>query len=532
MNDFQFGLSALDSIIVAAYLIGTMALGLWLGRKTKGTDDFFLAGRSMIWPFIGLSLFASNISSQTLIGLSSDAYRTGISVFAYEWMAAIILLVFAMFFLPLLLRSRVYTMPEFLAKRYDGRARVYLSALTLFLNIVVDTAAALYAGALVLQMVFPGIPLWQSIAFLALFAGIYTMAGGLAAVIYTDAIQAVLLLIGSTVIAVVAYNAIGGWDALTAAVPQEKLSLVRPLGDDGVPWLGLITGVPILGFYYWATNQTIVQRQLAAKSLAHGQWGAVFAGALKLIPLFIMVLPGSFAIILYPELEDPNRVFPLLMFDLLPAGLLGLTLAGFIAAIMSAIDSALNSASTLVTMDFIKPNRPNMTDAGLVRAGRITMILFMVFAMVWAPQIGQFGSLFQYLQTMFSYLVPPVVALFLVGVFWRGANKKGAFASILVGFGLGSSLFVLIVIQGIFSLHFLYVALAIFLACAVTIIVVSLMTGCNAPHEAERIEALCWSPSVRDAQRAEAATRPLWQRFTFQASLVLLAIAALLVAFW
>jgi len=498
-------LAMADMVILVVYFSGMIGLGFWLARRNAGAEDYFLAGRRMIWPFIGLSLFASNLSSTTLIGLSGDAYASGISVYSYEWMAALILVVFAMLFLPLLLRARVYTMPEFLYRRFDGRARVYLSALTLFLNLVVDTAGSLYAGALVVKMVFPELPLWQIIGFVAVIAGLYTITGGLAAVIFTDAAQALLLILGATIITVIGLDKVGGFDAVLAQVPADKLSLIRPLDDPTLPWLGLVTGVPLLGFYYWATNQTIVQRSLAAKSLDHGRWGALFAGLLKLAPLFIMVLPGTVAILLYPELPRADLVFPTLMFDLLPTGLLGLTLAGFIAAIMSSIDSALNSASTLVTMDFIRPRHPELDSRRLMQIGRLVMALFMLFAVLWAPQIAHFPSLFQYLQITFSYLVPPVVVLFVFGVFWPRANAKGAMATIVIGLVTGLALFVIVGVLELMELHFLYVAPVVFAASSVAMVVGSFA---GPPPERAAIASCIWSPQSVETDEETARKRP------------------------
>ncbi|MBK5912280.1 sodium transporter [Rhodothalassium salexigens] len=525
MDETAFALGPLDTAILVGYFLFILSVGAVLSRLNKGAEDYFLAGRRMIWPFIGLSLFASNISSQTLIGLSGSAYNTGISVYAYEWMAAVVLVVFALVFLPILLRARVFTMPEFLARRFDRRARLYFSALTLFLNVVVDTAAGLYAGSLVLKMVFPALALWQIIVLLALVAGLYTIAGGLAAVIYTDALQAILLVVGSSVIAATALHEAGGWQAVLDQVPEAKLSLIRPLDAEGVPWLGLITGVPLLGFYYWATNQTIVQRALAAKSVEHGRWGALFAGLLKLLPLFIMVLPGSFALVLYPRLDNPDLVFPRLMFDLLPAGLLGLTLAGFIAAIMSAIDSALNSASTLVTMDFIQPLRPDLSSRRLMQVGRAVMAGFMGLAMLWAPQIRHFESLFDYLQTMFAYLVSPTVALFLLGLFWPRANGQGAFAGLMAGLAVGLAAFAAIEWLNWIDVHFLYVAPLLAGFTALVVAGVSLRTP--AP-DAEAIAPYVWRWSVVRAQEAALPPRPVYLNAWVQ-SAALLALVALLV---
>ncbi|MEL7452802.1 MAG: sodium:solute symporter [Pseudomonadota bacterium] len=521
-------LGALDLSIVALYFLGMIALGVFLSTRSKGAEDYFLAGRGMTWPFIGLSLFASNISSTTLVGLSGDAYATGISVYNYEWMAAVILVVFAIIFLPIILRRQVFTMPEFLAGRYDQRVRTYFSLLTLFLGVVVETAGSLFAGALVIKLILPTVPLWQTMAVLALIAGMYTVLGGLAAVMITDAIQAVLLLVGSFVITLIALDKVGGIGVVLDQVSPEKLSLIRPIGDEGVPWLGLLTGVPLLGFYYWATNQAIVQRALSAKSVDHGRWGALFAGVLKLPPLFIMVLPGSIAILLYPNLERADLVYPTMMFDLLPAGLLGLTLAGFLAAIMSQIDSALNSASTLVTMDFVRPANPHLSSEQLMRIGRFVMIGFLIFAVVWAPVISNFRSIFSYIQNMFSYAVPPVVALFLVGTFWPQANASGGFACVITGLALGIGGFIAIEVLGLFSLHFLYMAPLLFLACFIAIVVGSLTT---APPSREAVEAYIWSPSLFADETVELATKPIWQNYRYQSAALLLLTTAIVIAF-
>ena len=264
-----------------------------------------------------------------------------------------------------------------------------------------------------------------SIAIIAVVAGIYTVAGGLAAVIYTDALQSILLVTGSAIISLTALEQVGGWEALTASIPAEKLSLIRPWDDPGVPWPGLVTGVVLLGFYFWCTNQFMVQRVLSAKSVEHGRWGALFAGLLKLPVLFLMVLPGSFAILLYPDLTNPDLVFPTLIFDLLPVGIIGIVTGGFIAALMSQIDSTLNSASTLITMDFVLDRRPNLSQHQLMRIGQLVTLIFMILSVMWAPYIENFGSLFKYLQKILSYTVPPVLVLFIFGFFSRSANSAG-----------------------------------------------------------------------------------------------------------
>ena len=288
----EFSLSAIDMGLVVIYFIFMIGLGLYFAGRNEDAQDYFLAGRRMTWPIVGFSLFASQVSSTSLIGLAGDAYSTGISVYNYEWMSAILLVFFALFLLPLYLKSQVYTMPEYLERRYDGKSRTYFAVLTLFLNIVLDTAGSLYAGALVLKLVFPDIPIWQTITVLAFLAGAYTIMGGLSAVMITDTIQAVLMILASLTISVLAVHYAGGWSSITAAVEPNMLSLIRPLDDPGMPWLGMLLGVPLLGFYFWCTNQFMVQRVLGAKDTMHGRRGAIFAGFLKLPVLFLMVIPG------------------------------------------------------------------------------------------------------------------------------------------------------------------------------------------------------------------------------------------------
>lgn len=528
MNTNGFSLHPIDLAIVVALFFVTIAIGLYLSRRQDSAEDYFLAGRSMVWPLIGLSLFASNMSSTSLIGLAGDAYATGISVYNYEWMAAFVLIIFAFFFLPSILRSNVYTMPEVLERRFDYRSRRFFSLLTIFLNIVVDTAGSLFAGALILKLVFPEVPLWQTIALLAVVAGIYTIAGGLKAVIYTDAIQAALLVMSSILISIFAFSKVGGWDALMLQISPEKLSLIRPANDAYVPWPGILTGVFLLGFYFWCTNQFMVQRVLAAKNLDHGRWGVLFAGFLKLPMLFIMVLPGTIAIVLYPDLERADLVYPTLMFDLLPVGLLGLALAGFIAALMSQIDSTLNSASTLVTMDFIRPHYPHLTQHKLMRIGQMVTFVFMLLAVAWAPQIENFGSLFRYLQTILAYAVPPVVALFIVGFFWRGATANAAFGTLLLCALLGAVLMVCNEVLGLLSIHFLYVAPILFVLAVLCLVVMSLM---DAKATTEPTE-FAWSGAAFRAEAAALRTRPLYQNYRFHAVLILICIGILLWRFW
>jgi len=524
----DFSLSYLDIAIIVGYVGVTIVVGLRYAGHPDDSESYFLAGRQMIWPVVGISLFASNISSTTMIGLAGDAYGRSISVFNYEWMAAVILVFFAVFFLPFYLHSRIYTLPEFLERRFSAASRYYFSVITIVANIIIDTAGGLYAGGLVLQLMFPDVPLWLMVAILAGVAGSYTIVGGLAAVMITDVMQTAILMLGSLLVSWIAWmkiEALGGWDVVAAAAVAKNgdgaLSLWQPLSDPNMPWLGLLTGVPLLGFYFWCTNQFMVQRVLSAKSVLHGQWGSLFAGLLKLPVLFLMVLPGAFAIVLLPDLPRQDQVFPTLIFTLLPPGLRGLVIAGLVAALLSSIDSTLNSASTLVTMDFAYKLKPDLSPAQLARVGRITTFSMMVLAVLWAPLIARVGSLFQYLQIVLSYMTPPVMALFLLGLFWKRANASGATWALGVGFVVGTGLLV-----GNFAgwlppgLHFLYVAALLFALSSVTLVVASLLTD---PPPPEKTEGFTWTLAHYQAETLELAALPWWQNYrTLGVALVVL----------
>ncbi len=526
----KFTISFIDWIILISYFGIVLWRGIGYAKKHENAEDYFLAGRSLTWPVIGLSLYASNISSSSLIGMAASGYETGFSVFSYEWMAAIVLIVFAIFFLPIYLRSKIYTLPEFLEKRFDSRSRYYFSALTIFTNIGIDTAATLYAGALVVQLIFPSVALWQSILILAVLSGLYTIAGGLKAVVYTDVIQAVLLIFGSVLLTILALVKVGSWEAVTAVTPPQHFHIIQPHNDAFLPWPGLFTGVFLLGFYFWATNQFIVQRALGAKDIRHGQWGALFAGFLKVsTPLFIMIMPGMLARVLYPDVEKANYIYPILMFDLLPKGLLGLVLAGLIAAMMSSIDSALNSASTLVTMDFIKKLRPRTTSVQLMWIGRAATFVFMLTAAAWAPQIDKFPTLWQYLQSALSYIVPPIVALFFLGVFWKRANASGALAGIAIGIlsaafciGFSSS-------KWMQSIHFLYIAAFIFVMSSLAVFIVSLFTP---PPPENKVEEFTWKRKLFDTETDEISNLPLVWNYRYQSIFLMAFLALILLLFW
>ncbi|HVJ54739.1 MAG TPA: sodium:solute symporter [Aliidongia sp.] len=519
------GLGTVDWLVVGLYMLVLVGVGLLVTRQTVKPVDYFLASRSSTWPRIGLALFASNISSTALVGLAGAAYAVGISVYDYEWVACLILVFFCVFLLPFILRSQVYTMPEFLERRYDGRARLYFALMTLFLNIFVDSAGGLYSGALVCRMIFPETPLWMIVAVLAGIAATYTILGGLRAVIYTEIVQAVVLLAGALVTSIAAFRQAGGWETVMRRVDPAFLSLIRPIDDPGVPWPGLLFGVPILGFYYWCTNQFMIQRVISAKSLDHGRWGVLLTGLLKLPVLFLMVLPGTCAILIFPNLPKADLVYPALIFRLLPAGMVGLVVAGFLAATMASVAATLNSASTLITMDVVRRLLPRIPGAELVRVGRIATAAMMILAVCWAPQLELFPSLWQYLQTVLAYAVPPVVALFLVGLFWRGANASGAAATLILGSLCGSAMFLWNEVYRLSHLHFLYVAPVLLAIDTGLLVLVSLWRGSPC---SEAAAATIWTPGYFREESARLAGEPPWRNYRVLA-ILLLALAATLV---
>lgn len=521
-------LSVLDWIVVAIYAGGLIVLGLLMARLRVGPSDYFLASRASRWPLIGLALFASNMSSTALVGLAGGAYSIGISVYDYEWTANLLLVFFCVFLLPFIIRSRTFTMPEFLERRYDSRVRLHFAILTLFLNLAVDCAGVLYSGSLVCRLLFPGVPLWLIVAMLAGAAGFYTTFGGLRAVIYTEAVQAVVLIAGALMICLSAFGRAGGWHAVMSSVSPASLSLIRPIGDPGVPWPGLVLGIPILGFYYWCTNQSIVQRMLSAKNIDHARWGALFAGLLKLPVLFLIVMPGICALVIFPKLPRPDMVYPNLILRLLPSGLVGLVVAGFIAATMVAIASMLNSASTLITMDIIKPLKTHLSDSQVVRIGRLTTTAVLIVAVLWAPQLQRFPSLWQYLQGVLAYAVPPVVALFILGTFWRGANADGAAAGMLIGSLCGLIVFIVNVAIGWTHVHFLYVApLLTVLDCAI-LVAVSIAKPVRISAASE---ATMWNPAFGRAERERLLLTPPWKDYRVLSLLLLMLTGLIVVMF-
>ena len=521
-------ISALDLVVMVVYLIAIVGWGLFHSKR-KNAEDYFLGGRGMPWFVVGLSMFATVVSSSSLVGWSGDAYSTGISVFNYGISAAILPIVFFLvFFLPFYLRNKIYTLPEFLEGRFDVRSRTYLSVLTVIGYMFADLAVTLYAGALMLQMVFPQFSLPVLIWGLAVLGASYTLVGGLSAVMRVELIQAFVLMGGSAILTVTAFSKAGGWTAVMHAAPPGHLSLIRPLNDPSVPWPALLISLPLAGFYFWGLSQTMVQRTLSARDTNHGRWGNLLAGALNFVIFFLMVLPGIAGRVLYPHLEKGDQVYPKLVFDMLPPGILGLVLIGFVAAMTSVLTSTLNSAQTLVTMDLVSKLRPGMTGRQQVVAGSIAGMIIITVAAVWAPHIRQFDSIVKYFQQVLAYMAPPVVAVFLTGLFWKRASATGAFAGLLSGLVMGVGLMVGIKSTPLAAWNFLYVAPVVFLLSLAIITVVSLLTPPPAPAVVARF---VWNPAFFREESAGLAALPWFKNFRVLSALLLLA-AAVFVFIW
>lgn len=475
-----------DILIVAIYLVFIIWWGLRNG-KSSDSQSYFLAGRTMPWWIVGLSLFAASISSTTLVGQSGDAYHTGIGVFNYNLTGVVVMVFFAMFFLPLYIKSGIFTIPEFLEKRFDKRSRYYFSAICIVGNIFLDAAGALYAGALIIKLIVPEADLQTIIIIFAAITASYTIPGGLSSVIKTELIQAIILIIGSVILTMLCINA-GGWEHIQGLLASDDImmKLIRPLDDPSTPWLGLIVGMPILGIYFWGNNQTMVQRVLSAKNVDEGRKGVLLNGAITLVTLIIIAIPGVMAQKLFPGLEKPDMVYPSMILGLMPTALLGLMFAALLAALTSALSAILNSTSTLFTMDFYAKFDKKADSQKLVRVGKIAAVIIIILATFWAPHIGKFGSLLKYYQEMLSYISPPIVAAFLLGIFNKRVTGKGVFWGLIAG--LACAVFLLFYKSAIFGdMHFLLIVPFLFVFSALIMYFVSLTSPTPTKEKLENV---------------------------------------------
>src|SRR5215467_8106699 len=491
-------LTGIDIAVIVVYFLVIFAIGFYFARKGRTSEDYFLASRDVGWFAIGASLFVSNISTEHFIGLAGSGATTGLAVGHFEWLACLILLILGWVFVPFYLRSNVFTMPEFLERRFSRSCAVYLASISILAYVFTKISVHLYAAAVVLERVVGWSPLTAAVI-LVVATGIYTIAGGLAAVIYTDLVQTLILSAGAVILTFIGLHRVGGFAGLRASVPPDYFHMIKPASDAEFPWTGIFLGAPILGIWYWCTDQVIVQRVLSARDEGHAKAGTIFAGFLKILPVFMLVLPGIIAVALYRDMfnvSPDGRVlngdiaYPTMIINLLPPGLVGLMIAALLAALMGAMSSVFNSASTLVTLDFYKKIRPAATEHQLVTFGRAMTGVMVVLGLLWVPFIHLISSqLYIYLQSVQAYISPPIASCFIFGILWTRLNASGAISSLLTGFVLGAARFVFEImdrahggryfenglIRGLVDMNFLHYAILMFVICSAVLVIVSLM---------------------------------------------------------
>ena len=517
----------IDISIILIYFAIILWIAWWVSRgsrKNKGprdSKDYFLAGKTAGWFVIGASLFSSNIGSEIIIGVSGAGARAEMPQANFEIIAALVLILLGWVFVPFYLRSGVYTMPEFLEIRYSKACRNYLSVVSVLAYVITKISLIIFAGALVFETM--GISFWTGAIITIVATGFYTVLGGLKAVIYTDMIQAFILLAGTGAVTYFGLMEIGGWDAMMdtlaeAAIkpenpPVEKFfNLWRPSEDTSYPWTGMLFGAPILGVWYWCTDQFIVQRTLSAKDISNARRGTLFAGFLKLLPVFIFFIPGVIAYALAQKgmlnfsLDNPDQALPAMINGFLPIGLKGLAISGLLAALMSSLSSAFNSSSTLITFDFYKQWKPQASEKELVWVGQIATLVLVVVSFLWIPFMKTLmgGGLFHYLQSVQAYISPPIAAVFLFGLFFKWINAKGAIIALWSGFALGMLRLVTEylskegiidlapsgLLQVMLDINFLHYAIYLFIFSVLVLMIFSKM---GAPKRADLLELVTFS---------------------------------------
>lgn len=534
--------NAADVSVIVIYFVVVLAVGVWaMVRTNRATvGGFFLAGRSMVWWPIGASLFASNIGSGHFVGIAGTGAAAGIAIGGFEWNALIVVVILGWLFVPIYIKAGVVTMPEYLKKRFGGqRIRIYLSVLSLFLYVFTKISADMFSGAIFINLAL-GLNIYLAVIALLAITALYTVTGGLAAVIYTDTLQTAIMIIGSFILMGFAFNEVGGYEqfqerymtAVPSVVTNISANCYEPRPDSfhifrnaitgDLPWPGLVFGLTIQATWYWCTDQVIVQRCLSAKNLSHVKGGCILCGYLKLLPMFLMVFPGMISRILYPDeiaCVDPkecekycgasvgctNIAYPKLVVDLMPNGLRGLMLSVMLASLMSSLTSIFNSASTLFTMDIYTKIRRCASERELMIAGRIFILVLIGVSIAWIPvvQNAQSGQLFDYIQSITSYLTPPVAAVFMLAIFCKRVNEPGAFYGLTIGLAIGLSRMIAEFVYGtgscvnpsncptiICGVHYLYFGIILFTISCILILGISLMTK---PIEDKHLYRLCWS---------------------------------------
>lgn len=552
-------MATIDIIIVIAFLVGITLVGFWqMKGKNSSSDNFFLAGRSLKWPMIGLSLFAANISTIHLVGLASSGFNEGMVWGVFEWLAVVSLLFLAFVFAPFYFKSKISTLPEFLELRYDARSRTVFAFIAILSALFVHIGISLYTGAIIFQRFF-GIGVWTSIIIIASVTLCYYLAGGLKAVVYTQSVQTIVLLSGSVILTILGLNALGDYmnelgmsnsffENFSELVRQGQLSVLHtqssidsitetinteytsngfdPLSSSGLTWYAALLGYPILGFWYWCSDQTIVQQVLGAKTLDDSQRGPLFAGFLKLTTPLIMVLPGVIAYILFkndvfeasmssvPPCSKPgDMALNVLVEKLLPTGLKGLFSAALLAALMSTIAAALNSVSTLVSIDIVKRIKPSISDAALMKVGRLSAIVIIIIAALWSTQGDKFSSVFEAINKFASALAPPVAVVLLMGVLYKRGTKEASLYTLLTGLLLGVTCFILdfkftadgtAYITDVLGIPFMMQAWWLFCICMVVYLAVSAVTP---KPPTEITDAYVWK-NIKDIFKPSNQVKP------------------------
>lgn len=532
-------MSPLDWIIIAVYFALLIGIAWYSSSRNQTSADYFLAGRNIGWFVVGCSLLASNVGSEHIVGLAGNGASSGMAMAHWE-LHAWIMLMLGWVFVPFYYRSGVFTMPEFLERRFNSSARWTLSIVSLVAYIFTKVSVTVYAGAVVFMTLLPdtfGSPenaFWVGAVTTVVLTGIYTVIGGLRAVVYTEVAQTLLLIGGSAFITWFGLRQLGGWGELQSVLGTnaEQFALWRPLSDPEFPWLGVMIASPIIGIWYWCTDQYIVQRTLAAKSLRDARRGAIFGGFLKVLPVFIFLVPGMIGYALHAKgvIQIPSRedgtmngdmVFPTMVASLLPAGLRGIVVAGLLSALMSSLASLFNSCATLFTVDIYAKLRPGRAESELVNVGRVATAVVVVLGIVWIPvmKFVSGGGLYQYLQSVQGYLAPPITAVFLLGLFVPRINSRGAFVGLVSGFVLGMVKLTLQALAGagmlgdsgvLYSIgqyNFLYASGWLFLISVITVVGASL----TAPAQsAASIAGLTYN-SLTPTEAAENRASWGWQ---------------------
>jgi len=516
----------LDWIVLGIYFLILIVVAVWVAlQRNKNTEDYFLAGRNVGWFVIGASIFASNIGSEHVVGLAGTGFSSGTPLAHYELHAWIVLLL-GWLFLPFYMRSGAFTMPEFLEKRFDSRSRWFLSVFSLFAYVLTKVSVTIYAGGIVVSELL-NLDFWIGAIGIVVFTGIYTIIGGLKAVVYTETLQTVVLILGSVIITYLGFQEVGGWNELTKTVTEvspDHFNMWRPMNDPDFPWTGLLIGGTIVGIWYWCTDQYIVQRTLAANNIMIGRRGAIFGAYLKLLPILIFLIPGIIAYALTlqnPEMfnvidsngiERPDRAFPMLVTTLLPVGIKGLVAGGLMAALMSSLASVFNSCSTIFTIDIYKKIKPEKSEKYLVNIGKIATLVIVVLGIAWIPIMEKIGGgvMYQYLQNVQAYIGPPVTAVFLLGILWKRINAQASIVTLSAGLvllivRLSSEIYFQseissgIVVDSVFfefaTINFSHMAIFIFVFSALLCVTVSILTD---EPDYSRIKGLSFGTITRE----------------------------------